>query len=178
MSQSIFSNGTAEVHSHPLELGHAGCKAVVLFKKLSGSFSEQTIPVSITGMFWELNSVFVYACEITWCIWTTLECVSTSILLTTMKVLSVCVLAWLSTVSILITNVCYESTVCYDNLGWLLCLTPLQHPLPLLSLHRIPPVSLCSLPWLYGVNLYCFIFVDSDAVIIASGKPYKTFHLK
>ena len=38
-----FSNGTAEVYSSPLELGHAACKAVVLFENLSGSFSEQTI---------------------------------------------------------------------------------------------------------------------------------------
>ena len=42
-----FSNGTAEVHSDPLELGHAACKAVVLFENFSGSFSEQTIPISI-----------------------------------------------------------------------------------------------------------------------------------
>ena len=27
-----FSNGTAEVHSDPLELGHAGCKAVASFE--------------------------------------------------------------------------------------------------------------------------------------------------
>ena len=33
-----FSNGTAEVHSDPLELGHAACKAVVSFENLSGMF--------------------------------------------------------------------------------------------------------------------------------------------
>ena len=61
-----FSNGTAEVHSDPLELGHAGCKAVVSFENLSGSFSEQTIPISIKYLlvcFVHLNNVFVYACE-------------------------------------------------------------------------------------------------------------------
>ena len=42
-----FSNGTAEIHSDPLELGHADCKAVVSFENWSGTFSEQTIPISI-----------------------------------------------------------------------------------------------------------------------------------
>ena len=63
-----FSNGTAEVHSDRLQLGHAACKAVVLFEKLSGLFSEQTIPISIKYIlvcFVHLNSVFVYACEMT-----------------------------------------------------------------------------------------------------------------
>ena len=71
--------------------------------------------------------------------------------------------------------------VCDDlQVQQLLLLTPLWPPLPLLPLHEIPLVplvSLCSLPWLYCVNLYCFIFTVSDAVIIGSGKQYKTFFL-
>ena len=42
MSQSIF---LMEVHSDPLELAHAACKAVVSLENLSGLFSKQTIPM-------------------------------------------------------------------------------------------------------------------------------------
>lgn len=66
---------------------------------------------------------------------------------------------------------CVMNALCvYDNLQVprLLWLTPLWPPLPLLTPHRIPLVSLCSLPWLYDVNSYSFIFVDSDAVIIGN----------
>ena len=76
---------------------------------------------------------------------------------------------------------CVMSALCVcDNLQipQLLWLTPPWPPLPLLSLHGNPQVSLCSLPWVYGVNLCCFIFLESDAVIIASGKPYNTSCLK